>query len=82
MSDTPEWDRLCRRLFDDPERRLVNFKVTWGDQAHELTREEACAALNASLDRVEAGLSVAGPPVSTRPPVDVRTLVAEIEQST
>lgn len=50
MSDTPEKDKLMNTLFGDEAVKLVNFKVTWGDDAHLLTDEERYAVLNKALE--------------------------------
>jgi hypothetical protein len=50
-----EEQRLIDRLFNDPTRKTVNFHVSWGPEAHKISREERCAALNHALDAVDRG---------------------------
>jgi hypothetical protein len=61
MSDTatdgPEFRRLSERLFGDPKRKLLNFNVWWGPDAHKLSVEERCAEVNKMFDAVDAGHS-------------------------
>lgn len=47
--DRPEFERLMKRLGVD-EGRLINFHVSWGPDAHKLTPEERCAAINRAMD--------------------------------
>ena len=49
MTDTPELDRLVKRL-----RGARNFHVEWGPRAAELTAEQRAAEVNRALDEVEA----------------------------
>jgi hypothetical protein len=51
----PEEQRLIDRLFNDPTRKTVNFHVSWGPDAHRITREERAAAINHALDATERG---------------------------
>jgi hypothetical protein len=47
----PEQQRLMDRLFNDPTRKLLNFKITPGDKPS--TKEELCAEINKALDERE-----------------------------
>ncbi|WP_036048665.1 hypothetical protein [Bradyrhizobium sp. Tv2a-2] len=74
----PEQKRLQDRLFGDPNRKLVNFKITRGDKP--ATAEEICAEINKAMDEIESGRATEGPVMSERPKVDVRKLVADLER--
>ena len=67
---------LHQELFGDPNRKLVNLKITRGT-AEVITPYELKLELLNSIRRVRLGEIVAsGPPVSRQPQVDVRELVA------
>lgn len=51
MSDTPEKDKLEEYLFGEESRKLVNFHVSWGPNAHLLSVEERYAAINRALEQ-------------------------------
>ena len=57
MSEGPEEARLIKRLFenDDPSKNVLNFHVSWGDDAHKVTREQRAAQINSALDQIENG---------------------------
>jgi hypothetical protein len=77
----PEQQRLMDRLFNDPTRKLRNFKITPGDGA--FTKEELCAEINKAMDEVArrraAGDKGDGPVRTKKAPVDVRELVKNLE---
>jgi hypothetical protein len=76
----PEQKRLMDRLFNDPTRKLVNFKLTPGDDP--CTAEELCAEINKTMDERESGrLQPTGPVRSKQTPVNVREWIdAEAER--
>lgn len=51
MSETPEKDKLQEYLFGEESRKLVNFHVSWGPNAHLLSVEERYAAINRALEQ-------------------------------
>lgn len=66
----PEQQRLMDRLFGDPTRKLLNFKITPGERR--VTAEELCRELNKAFDDIESGqVKEAGPIDSGMPRVDV-----------
>lgn len=76
----PEMTRLLSRLFDDPTRRLLNFGIFPGPDAHKSTVEELAAAINVAFDEVESGRarsveSIDGPVAESRR--DITKLLAE-----
>lgn len=48
-----EVEKLKHRLFT--EMKVTNFKVFWGDKAHEMTAEELAKEINSALDQIEQG---------------------------
>lgn len=46
-----EQERLKKRLFEDPSRKLLNFGITPGDNP--FTAEELCGEINKAMDQVE-----------------------------
>lgn len=44
----PEQERLMKRLFENPDRKLINLKLFRGDKP--ATAEQICAELNKMLD--------------------------------
>lgn len=74
----PEQKRLMDRLFNDPTRKLRNFSVTPGDKP--CTPEELCGEINKAMDEIErrraAGELSDSPPMSGRPRVNLRDLLA------
>lgn len=52
----PEQTRLMARLFDDQSRKLINFKISRGEEP--CTAEQLCAEINSALDQVESGKAV------------------------
>jgi len=74
----PEQQRLMDRLFNDPTRKILNFKMTRGDGS--FTAEELCAQVNSAMDQVErrraAGDLGDGPVRTGKPSVDLRELVS------
>ena len=56
MSDTPEQDRLKRRLLEMwGIEQLQDFHVTWGPLAAQATEEERAKAVNQAFDAIDAG---------------------------
>lgn len=73
----PEQQRLLDRLFNDPERRTLNFKFTPGE--HPTSAEAICQQINYALDQIESGQAEEVDPVrSERPSVDVRVLIERL----
>lgn len=76
----PEQKRLMDRLFNDPTRKLRNFSITPGDKP--CTAEQLCAEINKAMDEVERRIASGdlgdNPPLSGRPKIDVRDLVAKL----
>ena len=67
----PEQKRLTDRLFNDPERRTLNFKITPGERR--VSSEELCAEINKALDDIESGnAEEVGPIDSGLEPFDTR----------
>lgn len=81
---TPEKDRLMKRLFEDPTRRLVNFKISPGDSPG--TSEQLCAEINGAMDQVEqrraAGDMGDGPIRTGKPRINLRELLATDDPTT
>lgn len=50
-----EKDKFLKRMFDDPNKKLLNFGVSWGPDAYKLTAEERYKALNDVFEAVENG---------------------------
>lgn len=50
-----ELDKLKERLFGDPDKKLMNFNVFWGPEAHTLTPEERAKAINEVFDALDRG---------------------------
>lgn len=89
-----ELERLKNRLFGDPTKKVTNFNVFWGPEAHKLTAEERAAEINKALDapmtliedldgdlpttRWDAPFSTEAPR-SKQPTVDVREWLAARE---
>lgn len=75
----PEQQRLMDRLFNDPTRKLVNFKMSRGDIL--ATKEQICAEVNKAMDQVErrraAGDLGDGPARTEKPSVNILQLVSE-----
>lgn len=78
----PEQQRLMDRLFNDPTRKLRNFKITPGDGA--FTKEELCAEINKAMDDVArrraAGDKGDGPVRTNKPPVNLREFVRQLSE--
>jgi hypothetical protein len=74
----PEQNRLIDRLFNDPSRKLLNFKITPGDKP--CTTEELCGSINSSMDEVErrraAGDKGDGPVKTGKPRISLRELIS------
>jgi hypothetical protein len=50
-----ESQKLIDRLCNNPEKKLVNFHVDWGPEAHKLSVEERAKVINDVLDQIENG---------------------------
>jgi hypothetical protein len=50
----PQTERLRARLFDDPDKKLVDMHVSWEPGAEALTPEQRAAVINDMLDQGEA----------------------------
>jgi hypothetical protein len=50
---TLEWTKFMKRILGDPDRKLVNFHITRGDQS--CTTEELCQAVNNAMDQKQNG---------------------------
>lgn len=77
MTDGPEKTRFMERMFGNPNRKLKNFNVLWGDEARDLSEEQRYKVLNDSFDRMEHCRSSRAPSsgVKSRP---VREILAEM----
>lgn len=75
-----EQDRLMKRLFDDPSRRLLNFDIVRENAP--TTTEEICGAVNKVMDAIErrhkAGDLGDGPVRTGKPPINIRDLVSRL----
>jgi len=49
----PQQERLMKRLFDDPNRKIRNFDIYPGTR--QATAEEICEQINKAMDEVERG---------------------------
>lgn len=73
-----EQERLIDRLFNNPQRKLLNFSIFRGEKP--CTAEELCAAINSALDQVENGTGVEGFPETGLKRKTVDEIVAELKQ--
>lgn len=73
----PEQQRLMDRMFSDPTRKLVNFKISAGDTPE--SAEKLCAEINGAMDQVErrraAGDMGDGPIMTGKPRINLRELL-------
>lgn len=73
----PEQQRLTDRLFNDPNRRTLNFHIFPGDFPG--SAEELCCEINSSFDRIESGESKpCGPPTTGLAPMSVDDFLESI----
>jgi len=74
-----EVQKLVDRLCNNPEKKLVNFHVSWGPEAYKLTPEERAKVLNKALDEAETKREkwTDEPPRTGRKQVDVREWLKE-----
>ncbi len=57
QNDGSEMARLLKRLYgnEDPTKNVLDFKVSWGDDAHKVSVEQRAKQINHALDQIEDG---------------------------
>lgn len=63
----PEQEKLMSRLFDDPNRKLVNFNIFRGDKP--ASAEQLCAEVNKAMDEVAR---IEALPIEEQMRIDIR----------
>jgi hypothetical protein len=75
----PEQQRLTDRLFNDPNRRTLNFNIFPGERR--VTAEELCREVNSAMDQIERGEAEEvsyGPPITGLPSMPVDEWLATV----
>lgn len=78
MHNEFELERLFDRLFNDPNKKLVNFNVWWGDKAHELTVDQRAKVLNDMLDQEAQGNACNLNFEDATPKIDIKEFVKNL----